>query len=142
MRVSEQQFQGQFHKTEFSSELGLVMGYAIVCTDTALGKDSRYFDLHGDHITEDCMFKAAVDFMLEGGAGKVMHSGEQVGKVVFAMPLTAETKKALSLDGPLTGLAIAWKPLDDEVLKLFKDGILKGFSIGGDYGETEELPDG
>ena len=125
-----------------NDELGLVMGFAIICEDSSIeGEDKRYFDLHGDHIPEDAMLKAATDFMLNSRHGKVMHAGEQMGDIVFAWPLTSDIAKEFGVTTDRTGLMIAWKPRDTETLKLFKDGKLKGFSIGGSYGETEELAD-
>ena len=120
-----------------NDELGLVMGFAIICKQN--GDD--YFDLHGDHIPEDSMMKAATDFMLNARAGKIMHAGDVMGDVVFAWPLTEDTAREFDITTKRTGLMIAWKPRDAKTLAMFKDGKLKGFSIGGSYGETEELPD-
>lgn len=120
-----------------NEELGLVMGFAIICKQD--GED--YTDLHGDHIPEDSMMKAATDFMLNSRAGKVMHSGDDVGDVVFAWPLTEDTAREFDITTKRTGLMIAWKPRDAATLARFKSGAYKGFSIGGSYGDTEELPD-
>lgn len=126
-----------------NDELGLVMGFAIICKHA--GQDGTtledYFDLHGDHIPEDAMLKASADYMLNSRLGKVMHAGEDVGDIVFAWPLTKDVCDEFEITTKRTGLMIAWKPRDPEVLKMFKDGKLKGFSIGGSYGDTEELPD-
>lgn len=115
--------------------LGLVYGWAIVCKDN--GED--YYDLHGDHIPEDAMTKATADFMLNSRAGKIMHVGADEGDVVFGLPITEETCKAFGFTSERTGFALAWRPRDIKVLGKFKDGTYKGFSIGGSYGETEEL---
>lgn len=120
-----------------SDELGLVMGWAIICTE----KGEDYFDLHGDHIPTDSMIKAATDFMVHSRVGKDMHRGQQTGSVVFAFPMTAEIAKAFEIETDREGLMIAWKPDNPETLGKFKSGEYTGFSIGGSYGEVEELPD-
>jgi hypothetical protein len=123
--------------TDIDEDLGLVMGWAIICKKD--GED--YFDLQGDHIPENVMMKAAMDFMMNSRAAKVMHAGKQIGHIVFAWPETAEVAKAFgSSKAKQTGLKIAMKPTP-AVLKRFKSGELKGFSIGGFYGETEEVKD-
>lgn len=106
--------------------LGLVFGYAIVCKVD--GAD--YFDLQQDHIPESAMLEAATDFMLHSRVAKEMHSGDEVGSVVFAFPLTADIAKALDISAKQTGLLIAMKPSAD-VLGKFADGTYAGFSIGG-----------
>jgi len=122
--------------------LGIVFGFAIICEDDGIdGLDKRYFDLHGDHIPEDAMLKASSDYMLNSRAGKVMHAGEAVGDIVFAWPLTREIAQQFDITTKRTGLMIGWKPRNPDTLKLFQDGKLRGFSIGGSYGETEELSD-
>ena len=116
--------------------LGLVMGYAIVCTEDG----EPYFDLQGDHVPDDAMLKAALDFMENSQVAKEMHTGEQAGSVVFAFPMTDEIAKAFGILTNRTGLMIAMKPNDD-MLKRFQLGELTGFSIGGLRGEDEELDD-
>ena len=114
--------------------LGLVMGYAIICKDES-GED--YFDLQGDHITEDAMLKASVDFMQNSRVAKDMHAGEQTGTVVFAWPMTSEIAKAFGFETNKTGLMIAVRPEADMLAK-FKDGTYTGFSIGGHWLEEAE----
>lgn len=124
-------------------ELGVVFGWAIVSEDDGIdGEDKRYFDLHGDHVPEGAMLKASTDFMLDHREGKVMHRGEAVGDIVFAWPQTREIAKQFGETGTVFGLKIGWKPRDPELLKEFKPGgSLTGFSIGGAYGDIEEIPD-
>lgn len=107
--------------------LGLVMGFAIVCKKD--GQD--YFDVQGDHIPEDAMLGAAVDFMQNSRVAKEMHAGDQKGAVLFAFPLTAEIAKSFGIETKTTGLMIAMKPDDPAMLAKFKDGTYTGFSIGG-----------
>jgi hypothetical protein len=79
---------------KFNAELGLAFGYAIVCKEN--GED--YVDLHGDHIPEQVMLEAAVDFMMNTEAvGKTDHEGEPTGKVVFAFPMTTEIADSLNI---------------------------------------------
>lgn len=126
-------FQISSEVCKVDDELGLVFGYAIVCkTD---GKD--YFDVQGDHIPEDAMLKASVDFMTHSRMAKEMHRGGEAGSVVFAFPLTTDVAKSLGITAPKTGLLIAMRP-GPEMLKKFKSGELTGFSIGGKYVTNEE----
>lgn len=105
---------------------GLVLGFAIVCKKDGVD----YFDLQDDHIPEDSMLAAAVDFMANSRVAKEMHRGDSVGSVLFAFPLTTDIAKAFGIETKTTGLMIAMKPTPD-VLGKFKDGSLTGFSIGG-----------
>jgi hypothetical protein len=127
---------------EVDEALGLVMGFAIVCN-----KDGEpYFDLQGDHIPEDAMLKAAMDFMLHARTAGDMHTKddgeiEKRGIVVFAWPLTADIAKAFDIETTQTGLMIAMRP-DPDMLAKFKSGEYQGFSIGGVRLEDEEVNDG
>jgi len=117
------------------TNLGLVMGWAIICKQD--GQD--YFDLQEDHIPEESMLKAATDFMLSSRAIKDMHRGEPLeGAVVFSFPLTTEIAKAFDIESNKTGLMIAMKPGNDGILEKFRSGEYTGFSIGGSR-ITEEV---
>jgi hypothetical protein len=119
-------------------ELGLVLGWAIVC----LEKGKPYFDLQGDHIPEDTMLKAAADFMMNSRVVSRMHKAvEERGSVVFCFPMTTEIAKAYGITTDKTGLMVAIRP-DPALLKEFKEGKMTGFSIGGLRGEDEEVEDG
>lgn len=124
-------------------ELGLVFGFAIVCKQN--GKE--YFDLHGDHIPEDSMLKAATDFMLNSRIAGEMHGRDEdhkpvvKGSVVFAFPLTQEVAKALDIETKQTGLLIAMKPHSKDILDKYRSGEYTGFSIGGSYVTTVEVED-
>ena len=107
--------------------LGLVMGFAIVCKQD--GED--YFDVQGDHIPEDAMLSAAVDFMQNSRVAKEMHAGDSKGSVLFAFPLTSKIAKSFGIETKTTGLMIAMKPDNADMLAKFKSGELTGFSIGG-----------
>jgi len=113
--------------------LGMVFGFAIVSTEDG----EPYFDLHGDHIPEDAMLKAASDFMQHSRASKEMHTGDPDGTVVFAFPLTGEIAKSLGIETERTGLLIGMKP-GEEALAKFRDGTYRGFSIGGVYITNED----
>lgn len=123
------------HIAKVDETLGLVFGWAIICKED--GED--YFDTQDHNIPEDVMLKAATDAapILVGGD---MHEwtgpeGEEVpvkhGDITFMFPLTTDIAKAMGIDTPVTGLMIAYKPSDPEVLKKFKDGTYTGFSVGG-----------
>ncbi len=137
-------------------EHGLVFGYAIVCkTRQADGTFAEYYDLNVDvdgvhkgqrvpeHITEDAMFKAAVEAADSGMQmpGNVQHAGPDTGSYYFMLPVTEEMAKALGWTVEKTGLVVGYHPADDDVLAKFKDGTFTGFSIEGarvEYAEIEE----
>lgn len=126
------------HKTTFEvakldDELGLVFGYAIVCKENG----EEYFDVQGDHIPEDAMLAAALDFMKNSRAANEMHGTERIGDIVFAFPLTTDIGQSMGLQMEKTGLMIAMQPSDPDVLEMFKNGTYKGFSIGGRRIEDE-----
>lgn len=128
------QFINKAQVVKVDSDLGLVFGYAIVSTSDG----QPYYDVQGDHIPEDAMLKAAADFMENSRIAKEMHQGDAKGSVVFAFPLTTDIAKSLGITAQKTGLLIAMKPTA-EVLAKFKDGSYTGFSIGGSYGDVEEV---
>lgn len=137
------------------SEHGLVFGYAIVSkVKAADGSFEDYYDLNVDaegvhkgqrvpeHITEDAMFKAAVDAAESGMQmpGNDMHAGPDVGSYYFMFPVTEEIAKALNWQVEKTGLVVGYHPANEDVLAKFKDGTYTGFSIEGarvDYEEVE-----
>lgn len=117
--------------------LGLVMGWAMISKQD--GKP--YFDLQGDHIPEEVMLTAATDFMENSRAAKAMHAGPDRGSILFAFPMTEEIAKAFDFDTRgKTGLMVAAK-FDEDVLAKFDDGTYTGFSIGGWYGDYDEVED-
>jgi hypothetical protein len=128
-------FNTEAHVVKIDEDLGLVMGYAIVCEE--LGEP--YFDVQGDHIPEDSMLKAALDFMENSRTAKEMHTGDGKGTVVFAWPMTTDVAKAFGITTDKTGLMIAMRPSSDEMLGKFRDGTYTGFSIGGSRIEDEEV---
>ncbi len=115
--------------------LGLVMGFAIVCEE----EGEPYFDVQGDHIPEDSMLKAALDFMENSRTVKEMHVGASKGTVVFAWPMTTDIAKAFGIVTNRTGLMVALRPSDDAMLEKFRDGTYTGFSIGGKRIVDEEV---
>jgi len=127
----------KFHKAQVvkvEEELGLVLGWALVCKIE--GED--YYDLQGDHVPEESMLKAAAGFMLNSRVAGEMHRAE-AGTMVFAWPMTTDIAAAMGVTTKQTGLMIAMKPTDPEVLAKFKDGTYTGFSIGGTRVEDEEV---
>ena len=120
--------------------LGLIFGYAIVCKVD--GED--YFDKQDDHIPEDSMLEASFDFMLHSRVQGDMHKKDeegntvQSGTVVYAFPMTTDIAESLNIQVEKTGLLIAMKPSDPEILQKFKDGTYTGFSIGGQRIEDED----
>ena len=115
-------------------ELGIVLGWAIVCKED--GRD--YWDVQRNHIPEDAMFEAAADFMEHSRVGNEMHAGPDKGTYVFAFPLTTEIAKAMGIVTKKTGLMIGYKPPPD-VLAKFACGDYTGFSIEGHHIDLEDL---
>lgn len=130
---------------KIDEDLGLVFGWAIVCKID--GED--YYDLNIDaegtfkgqrvpeHITEDAMLKATVDFMSGARPGNEMHAGPDKGTFVCAWPMTTDIAKAMGITTAKTGLMVAYKPPAD-VLAKFKSGEYTGFSIEGARLNAEE----
>lgn len=108
------------------AELGVVFGWALVCTE----RGAPYVDLQGDHVTEASMLKAAVGFAEGARVAKEMHSGPEIGTVLFVWPMTADIAKAVGVQTERTGMLIGMRP-SAEVLEKFKKGEYRGFSVGG-----------
>lgn len=116
--------------------LGIVFGWAIICTE----KGADYFDTQDDHIPESSMLKAAADFMCHSRVLGDMHRTAEGGSVVFAFPMTQDIAEAFSLGkAEKTGLMIGVKPASAETLAKFKSGEYSGFSIGGRRITDEEV---
>lgn len=87
------------------------------------------------------MLAAATDFMLGARVAGDMHRDGEHGTVVFAWPMTAEIAKAFGLETKTTGLMIAIKPDDPEILEKFRQGDYTGFSIAGARLQQEVVHD-
>lgn len=124
-----------FEVAKVDAELGLVFGFAIVCKIAGV----EYFDVQGDHIPEESMLEASLDFMENSQVAKEMHQGERKGSIVFAFPLTTDIAKSMGIQAEKTGLMIAMKPASEEMLQKFKTGEYTGFSIGGRRIQDEEV---
>lgn len=106
----------------------LVVGWGMVCKKN----DEPYFDTDNQHFPEDLTIKAWIDFMKEARVHKAMHSGNQVGEVVFAFPATKEFMESLGMQlGDQSGMLVGVQVADDDTLNKFHDGTYKGFSVGG-----------
>ena len=127
-----------FKAESVSEDLGLVIGYAIVCKENGL----PYYDLQGDHICEDLMLKSVDDFMRNSRVIKDMHEGGAVGTAVHSFPLTSEIATALGIAPRKTGWLVAVKVDDPALLAKFKSGERTGFSIGGRMIRKEVARDG
>ncbi len=106
--------------------LGLVFGWAIVCTEDG----EPYVDLHNDYIPDPAMLKASTKYAKGRRTGGDMHEIED-GTVIHTFPLTAEVAKAFGITCNKTGLMIAMEPDSPETLAKFRSGERTGFSIGG-----------
>lgn len=129
--------------------LGLVFGWAIVCTENG----EPYFDLNVDregthkgkkvpeNIPEDVMLKSALDFSQESECpGNEMHAGADKGRHVFLFPMTGDIAKALGIETTKTGLLVCYKPPAD-VLAKYVSGEYTGFSIQGFHENSELVED-
>lgn len=119
------------------AELGLILGWGIICTEAG----EPYFDLQGDHIPDDAMLAAAADFMKHSREAKEMHSGGRVGDIVFAFPMTKEVAQSFGFGVSKTGLLLGMMPDDPGTLERARNGELAGFSIGGFRIDDEEVED-
>jgi hypothetical protein len=117
----------QCRVAKVDARVGMIVGYGAVCKEA--GED--YYDLHDEHLPEDEMVQATVKFMEGARSAKIMHAGEDVGRVVCAFPLDTATAAALELTAKRTGVLIAWKPNDRSILQKFESGEWTGFSFGG-----------
>ena len=120
-------FSCQVEKADTS--LGVVFGWAVVSTE----KGEEYFDLQSESVPVDVVAKAIADAPGRIVA-KVQHSGEQVGEVVFAMPIYEGGE--LVSKSEKTGLFVGVS-FPEDILAKFADGSLTGFSIAGN-GEVED----
>lgn len=105
--------------------LGLVFGWAIVCTENG----EPYVDSQNDHIPEHSMLKAVTKYAKGPRQGGDMHRCED-GTVIHEFPLTQEIAKAFGIETTKTGWMIAMEPTP-ETYEKFKSGERTGFSIGG-----------
>ena len=113
-------------------ELGMLFGFAIICNQDGV----PYYDLQGDHVPEDAMLRAAMDFMADYRYAYESHV-YGVGTVVFAWPLTADIAEATGITTNKTGLLVGIKVDNWDIMDKFREGIYTGFSIGGIVNESE-----
>ncbi len=138
--MTERQFKTHCKFDKVDEGLGMVFGFAIVCTIDG----EPYIDLQKDHIPDEAMLEATVDFAKSSQVAGVMHLKDQDGNkiedgvVPFLFPLTADIAKAMGIVTSRTGLMVGLKP-SSQTLAKFVDGTYTGFSIGGDYVENEEV---
>ena len=122
-----------------STRHGMVFGFAIVCTIDG----EPYIDLQKDHIPDEAMLDASVDFAKSARIAGDMHLKDQDGNkiedgtVAFLFPLTEDIAKSMGIESSRTGLMVGLKPSEGTLAK-FMDGTYTGFSIGGEYITNEE----
>jgi hypothetical protein len=108
-------------------EKRLVWGWASVIEENG----EVVVDVQGDVLDEGELMTAAHDFVTEARAGKLMHQGRRIGRVVESLVFTKALQKALGIDLGKVGWFICMKVEDDRVWAAVKDGTLRAFSIGG-----------
>lgn len=119
--------------TKVDESLGLVFGWGIICKQDGID----YWDVQNNHIPEDAMVYATTDFMKNSQMAGEMHQRMDAGTVVHSFPLTSDIAAAMGIVTKTTGWMVAMAP-DKVMLSKFKSGEYTGFSIGGEYLETEE----
>jgi hypothetical protein len=119
-------------KVSVLADLGLVVGKAIVCTES--GED--HYDLQGDHIPKLVAVEAMLDFS-KSRTHKVMHAGDPAGEFECFFPITAETCKACDLTADWEGIVVGFRP-EPAVMAKFASGEFTGFSVGGSCSYVEE----
>ena len=117
-------------------ELGMLFGYAVVCKEDG----EEYYDLQGDHIPEDAMLRAAVDFMLDYRYAYDSHV-YGIGTVIFAWPMTEDIAKSMDITAKRTGLMVGIKVDNMDIIRRFRQGIYTGFSIGGVINQADTVSD-
>lgn len=139
-RMTDSQFTTHCEFLKVDEALGLVFGFAIICTENG----EPFIDLQDDHCPDEDMVKAGLGLM-SNPISTDDHAREADGltpiadgRVPFVFPLTADIAKAMGIETKRTGLMIGMKP-SPEVFEMFKNGERKAFSIGGSYGTNEEV---
>lgn len=136
------------HAIEFikaSDDKQIVWGWSIISTVDGdpyfdLGwTDKRTGERVRDHIPDEAMEDAAIDFMLHHRNAKAMHTGPVRGVVVESFALTAEKAEAFGITCDRTGWMVGVKFLDRSVYLKFKSGEYKGYSIGGRRGRDRTV---
>lgn len=134
----------EVRKAAVDAEHGLVFGFAIVSKvggedfyDSQLDPVTK--EPRADHIPEEAMVEAALDFAKSARLAKQMHEGEADGMVPFLMPITKAVRDYI-VENDFTGLFIGMHPAPDALAK-FKSGDYRGFSIGGNRIIDEEVED-
>lgn len=119
------EFQAQLLKAE--KRHNLLFGPSIVSTID--GED--YFDTQDHHVSDEVMLEAAIEFAKSDRTAKVMHKGDEVGTVLFMLPLTQDIAKANGIETAISGLFIGME-VDDRTMARVDSGELTGFSISGE----------
>lgn len=110
----------------------VVFGFGVVSQQKKGDGWEDYFDLQGDFIPEDVMLEASKEFMSGDRKALAQHQGEQVGQIIFALPLTHDVAKALDItEYGKTGLILGMRVDDAATLLKFASGEYSGFSLGG-----------
>lgn len=111
----------------------MIYGWGSVCKKRAEdGTLQQYRDADDEEFPEDVTEIAWREFMRGERALDAMHDEEQIGRVLYAFPLTEENAAAFGLADALdqTGVIVGAE-VSDEVAAKFSSGELNGFSIGG-----------
>lgn len=113
----------------------LVFGWGSICKkrDPETGEFKIYTDTDNEQFPEDVTTDAWVDFMCGDRLMDSMHDEKPVGKVVFAFPLTEDIAKQFGFLDKLdqTGVIVATRVDNEEILNKFRSGEYTGYSIGG-----------
>lgn len=114
------------------SDRRMVFGWAQICTKNG----EEYFDTDNQSFPETVTLgddeSGWIGYMKSQRIHKAMHSGEQVGEVIFAFPAFDDIMKSLGYEPTdKTGIIVGVQVHDDKVLQKFHSGEYSDFSIGG-----------
>lgn len=132
-------FQGESTIIKVNPRLGLIFGFAGICTVDG----SPFYDADNEHWPDESMLVDSTEFAKNCRVACDMHSRDgddepvPSGAVVHTFPLTREIAESLEITTKYTGLLIAMAPDDPEIIAKAERGEYRGFSLGGDVLESE-----
>ena len=124
-------FKREFQVAKADTGNNLLIGWAVTSTDN--GQD--VIDKQNDIVEFTACLEAALEYAKGERPSLRNHAGEPVGKVLFLLPLDAETAKGLEVSSRFEGL-IAGVQVDDATMGAYRAGKLTGLSIAGTVQEV------
>lgn len=116
-------------KSTVAASRGLVFGWGQISQN---GDGSPHYDTDNQTFDDnDMLIDSWLDFMESGGQLNCNHDSQQIGKVVFAFPVTPDIADSLGLTCPQYGVIVGAKITDPTTQQAYASGQLSGFSVGG-----------